>query len=120
MIFLELTSEAAPYSDFEVETAYRDLLDWYTQFNDDPELGQQGVFHTSTCNIIERVRVGIAEGELPFDQVTFVFNGQMFQANKYGAVYDWPTGWCDQGGKHAQRILNAAHKRRMAEMEARR
>lgn len=49
----------------------------------------------STDNIITRIRVGIAEGDLSPEDVTFLFEDHEMHTNKYGALEDQPRGFCD-------------------------
>lgn len=52
-------------------------------------------FVTGTSNVIDSVRLALAQDKLTQDQVIYVFEGQVLtNSGKAGIMY-WPKGFCD-------------------------
>jgi len=118
MIRVEYTRlyNSVAISDFEVENEYRNFVrnyDWYRACWR-PTDDYQDTYYYATSNIITRIRVGIAEGELDASKIMFHYNGLDFQANEYGAIPNWPEGFCDTEFKLCERLVRAATAKRKA------
>lgn len=71
----------------------------------------------STENIFNRLRLGMALGE--FDaELIFRYRNIYISVNRYGAIVDWPNGFCDLNADLSDEILRAAMARKRAEWEA--
>jgi hypothetical protein len=106
MIKIEYCQDGAPVSDWAVS-------DWV--YNVKKNKDADHTFRVSTAPPIEAIRLEIALGNLAPEEVTFSYCDLLFQANKYGAITDWPVGFCDRGAAYAEDILRAATKRRCLE-----
>ena len=68
----------------------------------------------STANIFDRIRCGIAEGDISHEDIHFQFDGRMIQPNRFGAIVVWPEGFCES---YSARILNSARMKMKKEHE---
>jgi hypothetical protein len=91
-------------SDFNVESIYNQILGH-----------GDGDYLFSTENIFARLRLGVVVGDIPFNSITFVYNGEEIYINKYGAILHWPVGFCDTIGNLSEDILRSATKLRKEE-----
>lgn len=71
----------------------------------------------STDNIFGYVRLQIALDKLDCNSVQFCYNGQIFKANEYGAIPDWPNGFCDYMPRLAEQIISTAMAKRKKKIE---
>ena len=105
-IVVEYCAEGDPVSDFAV-------ADWSYNFL----RGSQTHYRVSTSLPIDAVRLMIVQGKLDAEDVTFSYSGLVFQANRYGAIPDWPIGFADRSGAYAHDILLAATKKLQKERD---
>ncbi len=69
---------------------------------------------TSTENIVQAARaLSVEKG---FD-VQFQFNDEIITPNEYGAILNWPKGFCDYTHKWMSRVLNYGMNKRKKERE---
>lgn len=54
---------------------------------------------------VEAVRVHIAEGLCPHDDVAFAFGDKVLRPNKNGSLAEWPEGFCDTWDNFLNRIV---------------
>lgn len=87
------------------------------------ESGRQCVVETHSEYLINRLRLRIAESppESKLQDLVLIHfversdTGTIFrpiEINPYGGIPDWPAGFFDQGPDEAERILNAARRKR--------
>ena len=103
MVFVEYHPDGKAIGDFDVEEEFAKFADF--QYEADHEYW----FTYSTANIVQRICVGIAEGDLDYSGVTFAFKDSQFQVTEYGTPSLWPKGWCEDN--YNERILMAGVKR---------
>ena len=65
----------------------------------------------STENIFTYIRLQIDLGNLDCNDVEFSYNGEVFRANEYGAIPDWPNGFCDYNIGLCEQILTTTMKK---------
>lgn len=88
--------------DGEVETYYDEYVTWWCR-DSEPDYHYQATFSTSL--IFDRIRVGIAEGDIPANSVVFIFNDEKIPINEDGMITSWPEGFLDQNIKYLMRII---------------
>ncbi len=105
MIDIEYCKSGESVSDFEVE-------EWFSQILEDIQMVQDiSIYRSvSTTLPIDRVRAAILEGELDYKNVRFVFKDKIIKSNEYGALSEWPDGFCDVGLKLIEKILTGREK----------
>lgn len=54
----------------------------------------------------------VAEQKISHESVQFGFDSNIIKPNEYGAILDWPTGFCDAEDRLASRRLRAQVRRR--------
>ena len=69
----------------------------------------------STENIFNRVRLAIVNGEIDPNDIRFVFEENVFSVNKYGAIPNWPKGFCEANIDMAEKIMRKALKIRKSD-----
>ena len=72
-------------------------------------------FYYSTSNIFTRLRLAVVEGEIPHSQILFYFKGESLKVNRYGAIKEWPDGFCDYEMRMAESIFKESIALRKAE-----
>lgn len=82
-------------------------------FNSSQEFNEFVVI--SSENYISAARALIAEGKIDSEKVVFEFEGKQFKPNKYGALQNWPNGFCDYGMIFAERVLRGAFSKKKQE-----
>lgn len=82
-------------------------------------VGMPFTFTCSSENFFNRLRVGIAEGQLNHSLVVFVYQGVKFHANKYGAVHDWPRDMLEYSIQMCERIIEGAYAQHKNDKEQR-
>lgn len=81
--YCPLTGKAIP--DGKVEIEYQDNIINNTQ----------KYLSYSTGNIFSRIRLGIVKEEITHNSIRFFFNNEYLYPNRYGALLNWPDGFCD-------------------------
>jgi hypothetical protein len=99
MITIEYSKYGHPYSDFYAEMIVKSLKE-----ND--------YIHTSTENIVQAARIVCLEKGI---EVQFKFNDEIITPNEYGAIHNWPKGFCDYTHKWMSRILEFGMNKRKKE-----
>lgn len=89
MITIEYCKYGVPVSDFNYNEWLNSVIESQNNSNNDT------IYQVSTSLPIDIVRLAIVKGDLDNSNVRFLFNGQSFQANEYGAIKDWMKGFCD-------------------------
>lgn len=64
-----------------------------------------------TENIVNWVRVYLAEERLSTQDVKLQFNSELVEINDYAVITNWPDGFCDFSAETAFRIIRATRKR---------
>jgi len=108
MITIEYCEDGQPISDFSCS-------DWLYNVK---QVTADHIFRVSTSLPIGFIRLAIVRGELDYNNVTFLYCGHPFQANRFGAILDWPTGFCDRYIAVCEDILRAAMKKKREERAA--
>ena len=70
---------------------------------------------TSNSNVIWKARLFALEND---KKIEFVFEQNTITPNKYGAIIDWPDGFCDLQNRCAEGVLRIAIKKRKEEKDA--
>lgn len=110
MITIEYCEEGRAVSDFAVESWLEDIMRFKERWP-----GQDWWSKVSSAIPVTAMRHAIVTGKITCEDVTFVFAGKSFQANKYGAIPDWPNGFCDRDASYSEQILRTAIDMRRAE-----
>lgn len=90
-------TKGVPVRDGDVDTLVQSWID----------SGQALVeFTAGTANVIEGVRLALADDRLLSSDVTFIFDGiELTNNGKTGIMY-WPVGFCDHSRKRLSAISN--------------
>jgi hypothetical protein len=70
---------------------------------------------TSNDIFIAAVRVEVAEGRYPHDQVRFSYKDDIILLNRYAQLSTWPRGFCDVMEGLLHRIVKAGVENRKKE-----
>lgn len=73
----------------------------------------------STSLIFDMLRLEVVRGNIKHTDIIFMFEGKEVVVNEYGAIVDWPRGFCDHHGDVAENIIRLAAKMMEAEIEKR-
>lgn len=65
----------------------------------------------STENIFSYARFQVVSGHIFEDEIKFVFEGKDIHINRFGAITDWPKGFCDSVIRMSEDILMLATKK---------
>lgn len=98
MITIEYKPLGLTVSDFMCEKFFQTILKTIKTNNNQ-------YFPISSGIAIERIRVGIAEGDINHKDVTFLFKGEKFQTDEHGRIEQWPKGFCEVFSEYLDRIL---------------
>jgi hypothetical protein len=111
MIIITYCKEGKPISDFECEDFLNEvkLTIQYLAIQD------SFFFDVSTSGPIYIVKKAIAENEIDYKKIQFVFNHQVLEPNYYGAIINHPKGFADFECQCSESILRAAMKKREKE-----
>lgn len=109
MITIEYAGYGKPVSDFDYEKVLKDII-WLCLEHSSPT-----PYCFSSSIIFTAIRLAIAKGEIPHDKIQFKYQDKVFSVNKYGAIMDWPTGFCDIGSRMCEEILKLAMAKRKQE-----
>jgi len=97
--------EGVAVSDFDAE-------DWVELF----KRAKDGtISKVSTSLPFDIIRREIVRENISFESVEFEFEGKKIPINKYGAILNWPRGFCDKSGDVAVDVIREAMKIRKAE-----
>lgn len=89
---IEYCPEGEAVSDFAVE-------EWFEGVRNG------GDFKVSTTLPVSRVRVAVCEGDLPPEDVVFVYKELVQSPTRNGRLYHWPQGFCDAEAALLKRLL---------------
>jgi hypothetical protein len=101
MVTVEYAEHGNPVSDFNAS-------DWLYEVKRTIKEGREHRFVVSTGIPILLLKLAIARDEIKHTDVTFSYFGQVFQANEYGALMDWPRGFADRQNAICEDTLRAA------------
>jgi len=71
----------------------------------------------STENIFTYARFQVVAGHIFDDEIVFVFEGKEIRVNRFGAITEWPNGFCDSVVRMCEDIMTLAMKKRKQEKE---
>jgi len=108
MIYIEYRFDNPAHSDFDTESDYELLLQAY-------RAGEDVRILSSTSPIFYRIRLGIVSGEIDCNDVIFTFGDHTIKVNRFGAISDWPEGFCDLEISLSEKILATAMKKKKKE-----
>lgn len=114
VVVFEYSSKGLPVNDFEVKQLadeYVKYINGWLNYKD-----HSPVFYYSTSNIFMALKLKVALGELDHNSIIFRYNGKYIHINEYGAIPDWPDGFCDIDTQIAEDTLRAAMARRRVEL----
>lgn len=83
------SADAHAVSDYYVEKAYQNILQVYHNSMTYTHLH----LSYSTFNMINRILVGIKEGDISHVDVLFLFNGAYIESDRYGNLDSRPKGF---------------------------
>jgi hypothetical protein len=107
MLTVEYTREGTPVNDFTYINWVYKVLHYK---NSDK------VFCVSTSIAITAVRLEIVKGNLDCSKVVFKFGDKLLYANEYGAITNWPQGFCDTETRLCEEILRLAMAKKKTEV----
>lgn len=99
------TASGAAISDFALEGVYSELAT------------HGGVWECSTENLFNRVRLGVARGEISPERVTFRFDDQDIRVSRDGDFSPCPEGFLSLSAVAAREIMIRGAEIRMAKKE---
>ena len=111
MITMEYCMEGEAISDFEVEA-------WVDAVIDQERKAHFKHYKVTNSIPFSAIRLAIVQGRIPCENVTFFFDGKEIRPNKYGAVQDWPKGFCDKEVGYMEQTMRLAVNMRQAERAA--
>jgi hypothetical protein len=107
-ITIDYRKDGNAISDFE----FQESDEWFAWImfihKDDPE----AYIPVSTQNAIDRIRLAVARNEIPYKDVEILFEGSPVSFNEYGAISDYPKGFCNVSGDLSAKILTYAMQKR--------
>lgn len=71
------------------------------------EAGKDVEFITGTANVIDSVRLALAQDKLTQEQVVYIFEGTELVNNGKSGIKYWPKGFCDHASKRLRGIAGA-------------
>lgn len=101
MFTIEYSPTGVPISDTEAEKFVLEFIE-----QDVKEIA------VSTANVIYAARALSLEKGF---SIQFKFEGKVLVPNEYGAIHDWPKGFCNKEGDWAARVLKFAVEKRKKE-----
>lgn len=110
---LEYTQSGKAISDFLVQAEASKIANIINGLK--PGVQFEVVKPYSTSNIFTAIREKIACGELDPTTICFRYNEQDIVINKYGAIPEWPEGFCDIESTMAESIIRHAMEKRKKE-----
>lgn len=108
-IHIKYSPDGIAISDARAEFLVIDLIEFY-------QMEGFSYAHVSTENVIQFMLTHIIKDNLG-KIVVFEYNGEFFTPNEYGALHDWPKGFCDTIQKTLSERILLAMKKRKAERE---
>lgn len=63
--------------------------------------------------VVDYARLMVVQGKI--SDLVIDWNGQIIEVNKYGAIPNWPDGFCNEAVDVASEILRLAMEKRKAE-----
>ncbi len=100
MIVIRYGPEGAPVSDFEIEGTLEDILSRKPPFT----------IAFSTDNVFDRVRLGIARGEISHEHVKFGFGDEYIDLDEDGCLLTCPDGFCDLSLRQTFAMMDARER----------
>lgn len=99
--------DGMPINEFEIE-------DWVERFKESKDGSK---YTLSTSLPFDIIRREIACGNIDPDLVIFAFKNKIIKINRYGAIKDWPRGFCDKSCDIAEEIIKKAIEIRQNEQK---
>jgi len=106
-IHIKYSPQGLALADARAEFLVIDLIEFY-------KMDGFSYAHVSTENVIQFMLTHIIEDNLG-EIVIFEYDGDILIPNSYGALHDWPKGFCDYTHKAMTKRLRMAVKRAKAE-----
>ena len=108
-IHIRYSPDGIALADSKAETLVIDLIEFY-------KMDGFSYAHVSTENVIQFMLTHIIEDDLG-EIVIFEYDGKFLEPNSYGALHDWPNGFCDYSSKAmTERIMKAAERMKIERM----
>jgi len=73
------------------------------------------ILYYSTENIFTRIRLEIISGNISCDNIQFEYEGENLPVNRFGAIMNWPNGFCDVNIRMSESILRKAINKKKLE-----
>ena len=109
MIEIHYAPIGNPVNDFhldsEIESIKETIREWSEGFR----------IWYSTENIFTRIRYEIVSGNIDEKDIVFVFNDEILPVNRFGAIMNWPNGFCDVNINLSESILRKALAKKKSE-----
>ena len=104
-IHIKYSYDGSAVPDHRAENLVIDLIEYY-------KMDGHSYFHVSTENVIQFMLTYIIKENLGMI-VVFEYDGKLLVPNEYGALHDWPKGFCDlMHGTMTERLRMAVTKRK--------
>lgn len=105
-IIIEYTEGGNAISDFYVDRWLEDVLS---------RDHSHGLIKVSNETPINAVRQAIVDGRISHEEVAFIYKDHILWVNEYGAISNWPDGFCDKNCRFSENILRKAMNKRKKE-----
>lgn len=114
MIIIEYCRNGEAISDFNYQDFIKSIKKSISKTHNKREFPEitEGLFRVSTSLPISAIKLEIAKGNINHKEIQFKFKDKLFQPNKYGAILDWPDGFCDIEAKIMEENLIITFKRK--------
>lgn len=74
----------------------------------DYHVAQEKTIDIGSELIIMAIRVAIIERLLPYDLITFIYEGKEFQFDANARTNDWPSGFCEHIDEYLEILISKA------------
>lgn len=98
MVTIEYCQKGSAISDFALE-------EFFDRVVADIKAKREVYWPVPSEIAIRRLRVGIAEGVISPNDITFRFEGKTVEVDRWGRVFNWPKGFCEATQDYLDRLL---------------
>ena len=115
MLYIEYCATGHPVNDFELDNevswVMSHVCDEQKKITDEAD----EFLYYSTENIFNRIRLEIVSGNISENDIIFVYEDVQFPVNRFGAIMNWPNGFCDVNIRMSESILRKALSKKKIE-----
>lgn len=108
MIIVSYSPIGNPVNDFFLDGEIKIVKDVISAFED-------YTLYYSTENIFVRIRLEIVLGNIDSTNIQFEYDFKPVHVNRFGAIIDWPNGFCDIVIDMSEKILRNALAKKKSE-----